>query len=305
MRAWVVRSGRLQFEEVPDPSQGTNELLLRVHAVSLNRGELRTVARAVDGFIPGWDVAGIVVSPAPTGVGPKEGQRVAALLPRGGWAELARVPAHHAAIVPRSVELDVAAALPVAALTVLRAFAVAGNLLAKRVLITAAAGGVGQFAIQLAALAGARVVAVSSQALLHERLRGLGAAEVVPSIQHATGTYDLILESVGGASFARAIDLVARGGVVVTIGNSSEQEATVNPRALYAKGAASIYGLLIFEEVESGRIGARELEGLMALIAEGQLTSPISVRGHWTDLTATLEALEHRTYSGKAVLTVS
>lgn len=304
MRAWVVRGGRLQLDEVPDPSPGSDELVLKVQSVSLNRGELRAVARAADGFVPGWDVAGVVVSPAPNGSGPKVGQRVAALLPRGGWAELARVPSHHAAVVPDAVDLEVASTLPIAGLTVLRALAVAGNLLTKRVLVTAAAGGVGQLAVQLAARAGARVVAISSRTALHAQLRELGAAEVVPVIEQATGAFDLVLESVGGASFARAIDLLARGGTVVTIGNSSEQEATVNPRALYSKGGASIYGLLIFEEVESGRIGARELAALLALVAEGRLTSPISVRGPWTDLVATLEALERRAYSGKAVLSV-
>jgi NADPH:quinone reductase-like Zn-dependent oxidoreductase len=304
MRAWVTRGGKLQLEEVPDPSPSAHELVMRVESISLNRGELRTVARAADGFVPGWDVAGVVVSPAADGSGPRVGQRVAALLPRGGWAELARVPSRQAAVVPDSVGLDVASTLPIAALTVLRALAVAGNLLTRRVLVTAAAGGVGQFAVQLAALAGARVVAISSRSALHARLRELGAAEVVPTIEEASGTYDLVLESVGGASFSRAIELVARGGTVVTIGNSSEQEATINPRALYSKGAASIYGLLIFEEVESGRIGARELEGLLALVAEGKLTSSISVRGPWTDLIATLEALDQRAYAGKAVLTV-
>jgi NADPH2:quinone reductase len=113
-----------------------------------------------------------------------------------------------------------------------------------------------------------------------------------------------ILESVGGASFLGAIELVARGGTIVTIGNSSEQEATVNPRALYSKGAASIHGLLIFEEVESGRVGARELEGLLTLAAEGRLSSQISARGHCTELPATLEALGRRAYHGKAVLSV-
>jgi len=305
MKAWVTRGGKLQLEELPDPSPGSDELLLKVQSISLNRGEVRTVARAADGVVLGWDVAGVVASPAANGTGPKAGERVAAILPRGGWAELARVPVRNAAVVPAGVDLDVASTLPIAALTVARTLGVAGNLVAKRVLVTGAAGGVGQFAIQLAALAGAHVVAISSRQPLHESLRALGAAEVVRSIEQAAGTYDLILESVGGASFSKAIDLVARGGVIVTIGNSSEQDAVVNPRALYGKGGASIYGLLIFEEVESGRIGSRDLEALLALVAEGRLASQISVRGSWTDLPATLEALEQRTYSGKAVLEVS
>src|SRR5262249_15984632 len=153
---------------------GGDELLVRVQAVSLNRGEIRTVARAPDGEIPGWDVAGTVLRPANSRGGPAKGARVAAILKAGGWAQFAPVPGAQAAIVPDDVELEVAATLPVAALPVGRAFDVAGSLVARRLLVTGGSGGVGQFAIQLGALAGADVCAVSSRQSQHELLRSLG-----------------------------------------------------------------------------------------------------------------------------------
>src|SRR5918997_1699089 len=107
------------------------------------------------------------------------------------------------------LQLGDAPTLPIAGLTILRAFDVAGSLLGRRVLITGASGGVGQFAIQLAEMSGATVTGVRSA-------------------EEASGAFDLILESAGGRSFAAAIDLVARGGVVVSIGNSSEEETTFN-----------------------------------------------------------------------------
>jgi NADPH:quinone reductase-like Zn-dependent oxidoreductase len=304
VKAWVKRDGELRLCDVPDPIAGSDELLIRVGAVSLNRGEIRTVARAAEGTIPGWDVAGTVVAAPLNRKGPGEGARVAALLRGGGWAELAAVPISQAALVPDDVGLEVAATLPIAALTVVRAFDVAGRLLGKRLLVTGGSGGVGQFAIQLGAIAGAHVCAVSTRQSEHEHLQSLGATEIVASIDDASGSFDLVLESVGGPSFARAIELVARGGVVVTIGNSSERDTTLNVRDIYSKGAARIYGLLVFEEIESGRIGARDLEQLMDLVRTGRLQAPVAVRRRWTELPETLNELERRAFAGKAVMEV-
>ena len=304
MKAWRKHGGQLALADVPAPSPAPGEILLRVQSLSLNRGEVRGAALAAEGHIPGWDVAGVVESAAADGSGPPRGTRVAALLKSGGWAELAAVPARRAAVVPEGVDLDVAATLPVAGLTVLRTLALAEPLRGKRVLITGGSGGVGQFAIQLASLADAEVTAISSRRERHEELKRLGASTAIASIEEAQGAFSLVLESVGGRSLARAIELVDREGVVVTIGNSSEQETTFNARTLYAKGAASIYGLIVFEEVQSGRVGARELEGLMDLVREGKLLAPISLRRNWAELPQTLLELEQREYPGKAVLRV-
>jgi len=167
----------------------------------------------------------------------------------------------------------------------MRALAIGGPLLGKRVLITGASGGVGTLATQLATLGGATVTGVSA-------------------IRERTGEYDLILESAGGESFANAIDVVARGGVIVTIGNSSEQPSTFNVRTLYAKGGASIYGLIVFEEVESRRVGTRELASLFELVRGGALQPVIEVERSWNDPERTLADLEQRRFKGKAVLRV-
>ena len=279
MRAWIKRDGRLQLDDVPTPAPASGELLVQVKACSLNRGEVRAAARAADGVIPGWDVAGIVAS------GPRAGTRVAALVPSGAWAESIVVPSSRAAVVPDDVSLEVASTLPIAALTVVRALDVAGSLVGKSALITGASGGVGQFATQLAALAGAHVTAVRAAT-------------------DTEGSHDFILESVGGPSLAAAIDRLARGGVLVTIGNSSDQDTTFNTRTFFLKGAATIYGLIIFEEVESGRVGARDLERLFALIQTGRLHAPVEVTRPWTELPALLEELEQRKFAGKAVVTI-
>lgn len=304
MKAWQKKDGHLTLADVPEPAPRADELLLRVEAISLNRGEVRGVARAPDGQVPGWDVAGTVMAPAALGASPSAGTRVAALLDAGGWAEHVAVPVSRAAVIPEGVETAVAATLPTAGLTVVRALELGEPLAGRRVLVTGASGGVGQFAVQLAALDGAEVTAVSSRNAQHAELRRLGAKQVVADIGEAKGAYDLILESVGGSSLAKAIELVAREGVVVTIGNSSEQDTTFNARTLFLKGAAGLYGLLVFEEAASGRVGAGDLERLMELVRDGKLHAPISLRRSWAELPATLRELERRDYPGKAVLLV-
>lgn len=305
MKAWQKTKGQLALADVPEPQPRDDELLLRVEAISLNRGEVRGAARAADGTVPGWDVAGTVLEPARLGAGPTAGTRIVALLDAGGWAERAAVPATRAGLIPEGMECEVAATLPIAGLTAVRALELGEPLTASRVLVTGGSGGVGQFTVQLAALAGAAVTAVSSRRDQHEALKHRGAREVIATIEEARGPFDLILESVGGSSLARAIELIGREGVVVTIGNSSEQDTTFNARTLYLKGAAGIYGLVVFEEVSSGRVGAAELEKLMRLVLEGKLHAPISLRRPWTELPATLAELERREYPGKAVLTLA
>jgi NADPH:quinone reductase-like Zn-dependent oxidoreductase len=303
MKAWTKSGDRLQLAEVPIPSPASDEMLVRVDAVSLNRGEVRTAALAAEGAIPGWDVAGTVVTPSADGRGPGVGMRVAALLNAGAWAEFARVPVASSAAIPDEVDSADAATLPIAGLTVVRAFTVAGSLLGKRVLITGASGGVGEIAIQLAAMSSATVTAITTRRERFAAIRELGAASVHSVIEEADGNYDLVLESVGGRSLAAAISLLAREGVVVTIGNSAEEETTFNARTLYGKGAARIYGLLIFEEIASRRVGGRELGYLLELVRRGRLRPAIEVRRRWDELPKVLEQLEKRAFAGKAVLT--
>ena len=305
MKAWVKRGEHLELSDAPLPVAATDEMLVKVRAISLNRGELRTAIRATEGAIPGWDIAGTVVTPAADGRGPAEGSHIAALLNSGGWAEYARVPVTNAAIIPTDVDLGAAATLPIAGLTVLRALAVAGSTLGKRLLITGGSGGVGQLAIRLGAMSGATVTTVSSKGDLQTTLLELGATNVVRTIEQAVGSYDLILESVGGSSLATAIGLVAPEGVVVTIGNSTEEETTFNARTLYARGAATIYGLLIFEEVRNRRVGERELSYLLELVRRGELRPLIEIRRDWLELKDVLKEFENRTFSGKAVLTIA
>ena len=109
------------------------------------------------------------------------------------------MPSHRIAPIADNVSFAAAASLPVAGLTALRTLRHGAPLLGKRVLITGAAGGVGNLAVQLAARSGARVTAVVGSAERARVLDGLGAAEIVTDIDQAQGRFALILEAAGGA----------------------------------------------------------------------------------------------------------
>src|SRR5207253_10577223 len=167
--------GRLVIAPVADPAPERGEALVRVRAISLNRGEVRRAGMAPAGWRPGWDLAGMVERPAADGSGPRAGARVVGLLAEGAWAERVAVPTHALAELPDKVTFSQAATSPVAGLTALHALAKGGLLLGRRVLVTGATGGVGDFAVQLARLAGAHVTASARRADQGPALRQPGA----------------------------------------------------------------------------------------------------------------------------------
>src|SRR5579872_4402078 len=170
------------IREVAEPEPRPNEALVAVHAFSLNRGELRLFQVRPEGWRPGQDIAGIVLRAAADGSGPAAGTRVVALCDWEGWAERAAVPSHRMAPIADNVSFAAAAALPVAGLTALRSLRHGAPLLGKRVLITGAAGGVGNLAVQLAVGSGARVTAVVGNRERAHVLDGVGLTEIVTDI---------------------------------------------------------------------------------------------------------------------------
>src|SRR5437899_1405400 len=214
--------GRLVIREVAEPVPDRSEAVVRVRAISLNRGEVRRSTMAAAGWRPGWDIAGEVERPAATGSGPRAGARVVGLLPEGAWAEHVAIPTHALAELPEKVTFSQAATFPVAGLTALYSLAKGGLLLDRRVLVTGATGGVGHFAVQLARLAGAHVHAPARPAEQVAALRALGAHDVsVGEEIPASPKYDLILDSVGGRTLGTALSALARGGTCVNFGVSA------------------------------------------------------------------------------------
>jgi NADPH:quinone reductase-like Zn-dependent oxidoreductase len=292
----------LELRDVPEPRPHRNEALVAVHAFSLNRGELRSIGN-YDGWIPGQDVAGIVLQQAADRNGPPAGARVVGLVDEGAWAQRVAVPAHRMAVLPDNVGFAQAATLPVAGLTALRTLRHGAPLLGKRVLITGAAGGVGTLAVQLAARSGARVTAVVGRAERAAGLRELGASEAIEGIDHAQGRFGLILESAGGASLAHAIRLVEPRGTVVVYGNSSGEPTTLSFADFRGAPNARMQSFSYFYSEAEDRF-APDLALLVSLIADGSLRPRIGVERSWRDIATVAEQLRERRVAGKAVLLV-
>jgi NADPH2:quinone reductase len=296
--------GRLVIKSVPDPAPDRGEAVVRVRAISLNRGEVRRSGMAAAGWRPGWDLAGEVERAAADGSGPRAGTRVVGLLNEGAWAERVAVPTHALAELPAKVTLSQAATLPVAGLTALYALAKGGLLLDRRVLVTGATGGVGDFAVQLARLAGAHVTATARRGDQAAALRELGAHEVTVGDEiPASPKYDLILDSVGGRTLGTALSALERGGTCVTFGVSATSEVTFDARNFFVGGRATLYGLYLFVELaqEPAGVGLRRLA---RLVASGQLTPHVSVERPWKEIAQVAQDLMARRYPYKAVLTL-
>jgi NADPH:quinone reductase len=292
----------LSQKEVPDPDPHPDEAVVRQRATSLNRGELRRLPAREEGTVPGWDVAGVVVRPAPTG-GPAEGARVVGMLDEGAWAERVAVPVSRLAELPDDVSFTDAATLPVAGVTAYRTLALGGMLIGRRVLITGASGGVGRFAIQLARRAGAHVTAVAGSEKRAEGLRELGADEVSVGFDADGPELDLILESAGGDSLAAALRRVARGGTVVAFGNSSGDETTFNASDFYSRApTARVYAFMVFDEVDREQSASSDLRALADMVAAGELRTEVSLEASWRDPNDAVTALLERRVAGKAVL---
>ncbi|MFD8026768.1 NADP-dependent oxidoreductase [Streptomyces lavendulae] len=234
MRAIVVNEWggpeNLVEREIERPEPGLGEVLVRVHAAGVNPVDWKT--RASGGLITwretpivGWDVSGTVeaVGPGVTLYAPGDEVYGMPLFPRqaGGYAEYVVAPARHFARKPGSLGHVEAAALPLAALTAWQALVdTAGVSAGQRVLVHAAAGGVGHLAVQIAKARGAYVIGTASAAK-HELLRGLGADEVIDyrttDFEDAVADVDVVVDAIGGDHGERSLKVLRPGGHLVTL----------------------------------------------------------------------------------------
>ena len=219
----------LRLGEAPDPEPGPSDAIVQVAATSLNFGEVAFLReRVAPGAVAGWDASGTVLAAAADGSGPPTGARVATFGWSGAWAQRRAVDTGELAVLPDAVEFGAAAAIPVAGVTALRALRRLGSVVGRRVLITGASGGVGRFAVQLAARAGAHVVAAVGSPARGEGLAQLGASEVVVGLSDVAEPVDAALDNVGGQVLAEVLARLAPGGCVVSVGMASLQPTTID-----------------------------------------------------------------------------
>lgn len=303
MRALIVdpaASAGFRFGEVAQPEAGPDQLLVDVHQVSLNRGDLNDArsGRVPAGAVLGSDVAGVVAAAAADGQGPGVGARVVGLT-AGAFAERCVVEGSMVAEVPAAVDLAATVALPVAGLAALRTLRAGGGASpGRRVLVTGASGGVGRFAVQLAAVAGAHVIAAVGSAARGEGLAEIGADEVVVDLAQVGRPVDVVVDSVGGPTLVAAWNLLAPGGSLQSVGWTSGEPAVFPPYSTIGP-PKSLTSFLI-----EGAVGP-DLAVLVDLLADGKLSTPIGWRGPWDEIHTAAAALLDRQVNGKVILDVN
>jgi NADPH2:quinone reductase len=267
----------MRLEEVTDPIPGEAQVLVRVHAIGINPVEtyIRAGRYALPPmpYTPGSDAAGTVEAIGPKVTGWTVGNRVyTAGTITGAYAQLALCRANQVHRLPDNVSFEQGAALGVPYATAYRAlFQKAGALAGDTVLIHGASGGVGMAAVQLARAAGLKVIGtagteqgrhlVVEQGAHHGLNHGAaGYREEILAITNGTGV-EVIIEMLANVNLAHDLNLLAKGGRVVVVGNRGTVE--INPRDAMGRDA-SIHGMLLFNasEKDLARIHAALVSGL-------------------------------------------
>ena len=294
----------LKLAELDRPEAGLSEVLVRVHAAGLNPTDWKHRARRIflglPPFVLGWDVSGVVEA---TGYGVtlfKPGDEVFGMLPYpygvGSHAEYVTGPTRAFAPKPGNVDHVQAAALPLAALTAWQALADTARLSAgQRVLIHAAAGGVGHLAVQIAKARGAYVIGTAS-ARNHDLVRALGADELIDyhdtDFAAAVTDADVVLDTVGGDYPARSLRTLRDGGVLICLSRfGAEVAAEAAERGIRAE--------LLLVEADHGGMTA-----IGDLVTQGKLRPVIAGTFPLADAAKAHEAGDTGHVAGKLVLTI-
>jgi NADPH:quinone reductase-like Zn-dependent oxidoreductase len=294
----------LELAEVPRPEPGPTEVLVRVAAAGVNPVDWKVRTRGgflgEPPFTVGWDVAGVVTELGRGVTRFAPGDRVFGMprFPReaAAYAEYVTSPSRQLARIPDGLGDVEAASLPLAGLTAWQALVETADVAAgARVLVLAAAGGVGHLAVQIAKARGAHVIG-TARAEKHAFLTSVGADEAV---DYTTGPLagrvrdvDVVLDALGGDPAVDALLTMRDGGILVTLTGDAD---TLRERAA---GRVRVAALL----VEPDRLG---LEALAALVAADALRPHVSATFPLADAARAHAAGETGRTQGKLVLTVA
>ncbi|MFJ9517610.1 alcohol dehydrogenase [Kitasatospora sp. NPDC101801] len=193
-------------------AQAEDEIVIAVRAIAPEHAETIKAEPLPEGWLTGWDVAGVVMRAAPEGFGPKPGDRVVGVATGTEWAPCMALSTEYAVVLPDHVSFEQAAALRVAVLTALRLVRSAGTMAGRRVLVTGAEQGIGRLLVELAATLRAEVTGIVGRASEAGQVAELGATHVVCDAAEAEGAFDVVYDAVAGSTAGAG--LVADGGVV-------------------------------------------------------------------------------------------
>lgn len=311
----------LTVADVPDPQPGPGDVLVAVAATAVNRADL--LQR--QGLYPppqgasetlGLECSGVVRAVGAEVEGRQVGDRVCCLLAGGGYAEQVVVPAGQVMPVPDGLDLVTAGALPEVACTVWsNLFMVAGLRRGETLLVHGGAGGIGTFAIQLAAALGARVLVTAGREEKRRQCLELGAdlaidyreQDFVEEVKAATDGrgVDVVLDNMGASYLARNVAALATSGRLVVIGMQGGTKAELNLGALLTKRAAVIGTTLRARPVEEkAAICAAVAEHVWPLVADGSVRPVVHARYALDEIADAHRALDDGSHVGKVLVVV-
>jgi NADPH:quinone reductase-like Zn-dependent oxidoreductase len=300
----------LKETRVPKPQPLGTEVLVRVHAAAVNPADWKTRTNGgwagrpdvtEQGPILGWDVSGVVEEVGRGVTLFKPGDEVFGmpLFPRfpGGYSEYVAAPSRQFVLKPAGLTHVEAAALPLAALTAYQALHDFAKVQpGQRVLIHAAAGGVGHLAVQIAKALGAYVIGTASAAK-HEFLRGLGADEVVDyrevDFAETVSGVDVVIDAIGGDYFDRSLRTMNPGGTFVALSYD------VSPEMKARAAERGVVAAFMLVEPDLGGLTA-----IRALVVEGRLRPVVDAELPLAEAAKAHELGEANRSTGKIVLTV-
>jgi NADPH:quinone reductase-like Zn-dependent oxidoreductase len=300
MKAVVIHEtgdpGVLRYEETDRPEPDEGEVLIRVHATSINPADWKDRRGYRDRPLPrvlGIDVSGTVFSSRADGFA--EGDQAFGMSASGAYAEYSTASAAAIAKKPEGVSHEQAATLPVAGATAWQALFDRGGLhRGQTALVAGAAGGVGHFAVQFAKVAGARAIGTGS-ARNRDFVIGLGADDYVDYTQQDVGEAvsgaDVALDTVGGDTTAALLPALREGGMLVTIAGAPPEEAA-RKRGVRAE-------LLINSP------NPAQLARIAGLVARGEVRVEIAEAMPVADVKHAHELSEGGHVRGKVVLTLA
>jgi NADPH:quinone reductase-like Zn-dependent oxidoreductase len=312
MRAVTVQPGGvLQIREHPDPEPGVGEVLVEIRAAGVNFGDLgqrmgvypAPVGSAPD--VPGLELAGKVVAAGLFAERFAVGDRVMGVVGGGAQAQLLAVHERQLMPVPDSLTWEQAGGFPEAFVTAHDALVTqSGVRPGDRVLITGAAGGVGVAGVQIAATAGAEVIASVRNPGNREAIVELGAAKAIdPTEVEANGPYDVVLELVGATNFELDLRALNVRGRIVVIGASSGTDAKLDLGLLGQKRATVSASTLRSRPLEEKANATRAVEReVLPFVANGKITVPIAATHPLDDAAIAYDAFRAPGKLGKIVL---
>ncbi|MDU9391109.1 NADPH:quinone oxidoreductase family protein [Pseudomonas sp. zfem002] len=310
----------LVLEDVASPTPKKNEILLDVHAASVNFPDSLIIQGKYQfqpplPFSPGCEAAGVVAAVGENAGAFKVGDRVMAMTGWGSFAEQVAVPAYNVLPIPDGMDFVTASAFVMTYGTSMHALRQRGQLQAgETLLVLGASGGVGLAAVEIGKALGARVIAAASSAEKLETAKAAGADEVIDysqnslkdEIKRLTGGkgVDVIYDPVGGDLFEQAVRGLAWNGRLLVVGFASGQIPAVPANLVLLKGAAVVGVFWGSFAQRQPADNAANFQQLFAWFSEGKLKPLVSQTYPLAETGKAIEHLAARKAVGKLVVNV-